>query len=35
MKKIEREKKNSLLVKGYQATFDKDLDLVKEFEMVK
>lgn len=30
--KIEREKKHSLLVEGYQATFDEDLSLAKEFE---
>ncbi|MCY7347269.1 MAG: hypothetical protein LH614_13730 [Pyrinomonadaceae bacterium] len=31
--KIEREKKYSLLVEGYQATFDEDLGLAKEFEL--
>ncbi len=31
--KIERENKHSLLVEGYQATFDEDLLLVKEFEV--
>ncbi len=30
--KIEREKKHSLLVEGYQATFQEDLALAKEFE---
>jgi hypothetical protein len=30
--KIEREKKYSLLVEGYQAAFDEDLALAKEFE---
>lgn len=30
--KIEREKKNSLLVEGYRATFEEDLGLAKEFE---
>lgn len=30
--KIEREKKHSLLVEGYQSTFQEDLDLAKEFE---
>ncbi|MEO8074361.1 MAG: hypothetical protein ABI891_13795 [Acidobacteriota bacterium] len=31
--KIEREKKYSLLVEGYQATFEEDLSLAKEFEI--
>ncbi len=31
-KKIEREKKHSLLVEGYQATFQEDSALAKEFE---
>lgn len=30
--KIEREKKRSLLVEGYQATFQEDSALAKEFE---
>ena len=30
--KIEREKRHSLLVEGYQATFEEDLGLAKEFE---
>ena len=30
--KIEREKKHSLLVEGYQATYQEDLSLAKEFE---
>lgn len=30
--KIEREKKYSLLVEGYQVTFDEDSALAKEFE---
>jgi hypothetical protein len=30
--KIEREKDHSLLVEGYQATFQEDLALAKEFE---
>jgi hypothetical protein len=30
--KIEREKKHSLLVEGYQATFEEDLAFSKEFD---
>ncbi len=30
--KIKREKRRSLLVEGYQATFEEDLALAKEFE---
>lgn len=30
--KIEREKRHSLLVEGYQAAFQEDLALAKEFE---
>ena len=30
--KIEREKKRSLLVEGYQATFQEDLALAREYE---
>ena len=30
--KIEREKQHSLLVEGYQTTFQEDLALAKEFE---
>ena len=30
--KIERERKHSLLVEGYQATFEEDSVLAKEFE---